>query len=166
MAATMTYPEAPGAPEPPLPLVYLHPGHVFVSAAPTAVSTILGSCVAVCLYDPGRGIGGVNHYLLPHWAGAGCSSARFGNVAIRELVEGVLALGGVRERLEAKVFGGACVLEAFSQREVHLGDQNVGRAFDCLAQEGVTIASQATGGRRGRKLVFHTGDGSAWIKEI
>ena len=61
--------------------VYLHPGQLVVSAAPCSVSTILGSCVAVCVWDEETGIGGMNHFLLPNFAGRGLSSARFGNVA-------------------------------------------------------------------------------------
>ena len=52
--------------------VYLHPGQVFVSPDPAVVTTILGSCVAVCVFDPVLRVGGTNHYLLPHWVGTAC----------------------------------------------------------------------------------------------
>ena len=77
---------------------YLHAGQYFSSAEPTRVTTILGSCVAVCLWDLELGAGGVCHFLLPHWAGTGRVSPRFGNVAVASLVEGLVTLGCTVER--------------------------------------------------------------------
>ncbi len=146
--------------------VYLHPGQVFASAEPATVTTVLGSCVSVCLFDPSAQLGGINHYLLPHWVGNGTSSPRFGNVAMETLFEGILALGARKGELRAKVFGGACVLGAFQRRERHLGEQNVDRALRFLLEAGVPVVAQDTGGQRGRKLVFRTGDGAAWLKAL
>src|SRR5260370_577160 len=81
--------------------VYLHPGQMFASTEPCVVTTILGSCVAICLWDPSTGVGGANHYLLPYQVREGQSSARFGNVAVRGLIEKVLALGAVTRNLQA-----------------------------------------------------------------
>ena len=106
--------------------VYLQPGQLYASAQPSAVTTVLGSCVAVCLWDPIEAVGGMNHYLLPFFAGAGQGSPRFGNFAMTELVDRLVALGASKGRLQAKVFGGACVLEAFQARQGHLGEKNVG----------------------------------------
>jgi chemotaxis protein CheD len=146
--------------------VYLHPGQVFASAEPATVTTVLGSCVAVCLWDPWTRIGGINHFLLPHWAGNGSSSPRFGNVAMQSLFERMLAIGARGAELEAKVFGGACVLAAFHRRPGRLGDQNVDHALRFLERRSIRVSAQDTGGRRGRKLVFHTEDGEAWVKEL
>lgn len=147
--------------------VYLHPGQLHVSAEPAAVTTILGSCVSACVYDREAGIGGINHYLLPFWSGNGTSSPRFGNVAMKALVERVLALGGRRQLIQAKVFGGACVLDAFRRPQGrHLGDHNVGRALEALAAEGIPVVARDTGGERARKLVFHTDTGAAWLRAI
>lgn len=147
--------------------VYLHPGHLHISPEPAAVTTILGSCVSVCVYDRAAGIGGINHYLLPFWSGNGTSSPRFGNVAMKALVERVLTLGGRRASIEAKVFGGACVLAAFRMPQGrHLGDHNVDCALEALAAEGIPVVARDTGGERARKLVFHTDTGAAWLREI
>jgi chemotaxis protein CheD len=147
--------------------VYLHPGQVLACREPTLVTTVLGSCVAVCLWDPTSCLGGINHYLLPYWAGGGLSSARFGNVAIRELVDGLLGLGARRTTLAAKVFGGACVFDAFDGNgRQHLGAQNVERAVSLLEDEGIPIVAADTGGRRGRKLVFRSDDGAVWLRAI
>ena len=72
---------------------YLHPGQLFVSANSYAVTTILGSCVAVCLWDPVTQIGGINHFLLPTFSGEGIASPRFGNFAIKELLDQLAQLG-------------------------------------------------------------------------
>ncbi len=100
---------------------YLHAGQIVASAVPAAITTIVGSCVAVCLFDPVAGVGGMNHYLLPlpvqrEW------SPRFGNVAIAELLRAVLDRGARRDRIQAKVFGGACVIEVFRGSGRHLGE--------------------------------------------
>src|SRR5262249_44811038 len=94
-------PEA-GVPLPPPARVSLAPGRLFVSATPAQVSTILGSCVSVCLWDPEARAGGINHFLLPEGVPA---SPRFGQSAVPLLIQGVLDLGARRTRLRAKVFG-------------------------------------------------------------
>ena len=145
---------------------YLHPGQLFVSKENHEVTTILGSCVAVCLWDTGAKIGGINHYLLPSFAGDGVASARFGDTSIRELLSTLIAMGCDRRRFQAKLFGGACVLEAFRVRKNHLGAQNVRTARELLAAEAIPVVGEDVGGDRGRKLIFTTGDGSAWVKEL
>lgn len=157
-----------GAPSRPRPAqsVYLHPGQLFASAEPASVTTVLGSCVSTCLWDRVRGIGGINHYALPFWAGNGVSSSNFGNVAMPALLERLLALGAGAGDLEAKVFGGACVIGPLPHRERRLGAQNVERAMTFLREKGVLVASRDTGGTWGRKLVFHTATGVAWLKQL
>jgi len=143
--------------------VYLHAGQVFASAQPTSVVTVLGSCVAVCLFDREIGVGGVNHYLLPLETSRE-RSTRFGNVAIRELLDQVLARGARRASLQAKVFGGASVVRALMGRS--LGSENAELAARLLREAGLPILEQDVGGLKGRKLVFHTDDGSAWVRHL
>lgn len=164
-------PEVPPAPFDLLPRdsTYLHPGHVAVASRATAVTTILGSCVAVCLWDPAGRLGGINHFLLPSVAeGSDVSSPRFGNVAVGQLVERVLALGARRRELQAKVFGGACVIDAFRARPAddHLGLKNVEVAQTLLRHEGIPVVAEDVGGRRGRKVIFHTDSGVALVRLI
>jgi len=130
------------------------------------VTTILGSCVAVCLYDRHLEIGGINHFLLPFDSSEGQAVGRFGDRAVEALIDQLLALGSRRERLRAKLFGGACVLDAFRDRQNHLGSQNVQIAREILATAEIPIVSADVEGQRGRKLIFHTDDGSAWIKSL
>ena len=145
---------------------YLHPGQLFASTDSHEVTTILGSCVAVCLWDPDVKIGGINHYLLPSFSGAGDASARFGDISIRELLAKLTTLGCDRRRLKAKIFGGACVLEAFRNQKDHLGSQNIRTARELLAAEAIPVIGESVGGQRGRKLIFATDDGSAWVKVL
>lgn len=145
---------------------YLHPGQLFVSAQSSAVITILGSCVAVCLWDPVTRIGGINHFLLPTFNGEGIASPRFGNIAIKELLDQLAGLGSQKHNLLAKIFGGACVLEAFRDRQHQLGSKNIEVARALLESESIPLVGHDVGGQRGRKLIFHTDDGAAWVKAL
>jgi chemotaxis protein CheD len=144
---------------------YLHPGGLVATREATRVTTILGSCVSVCLWDQRLGYGGVNHYLLPHWARSSTQSPHcYGNLALNGLLEALLALGCRRERLLARVYGGACVLDAFRGRREHLGQMNVTVARRFLDGLGIPVIDEHVGGARGRKLAFSTDDGSAELR--
>lgn len=73
---------------------YLNPSKLFVSAQRYEVITVLGSCVAVCLYDRKLHLGGINHYMLPFWNGRDLPSLKFGNIAIDKLIEKMVEAGG------------------------------------------------------------------------
>jgi chemotaxis protein CheD len=163
----LTAPEAGGfAPaEEPRQAVYVYPGQVFVSAKPARVTTILGSCIAVCLFDVGRRVGGMNHFMLPHFAGNGVASARFGNLAMEELLAKLAAAGARIPHLQARVFGGSCMFESMAGAG-HLGKKNEAFAAETLAARHIRVLETDTGGNRGRKLVFHTDEGKAWLTSI
>jgi chemotaxis protein CheD len=144
--------------------VYLQAGQVFASAEPASVVTVLGSCVAVCVFDVVAKVGGMNHYLLP-LAVERERSARFGNVALEILLGGVLERGARKGSLQAKVFGGAGVL-GIEQSGRSLGRENVALALRILEAEGIPIVDGDVGGQRGRKVVFQVDDGSAWVRTL
>lgn len=144
--------------------VYLQPGQFFASAEASLVTTILGSCVAVCLWDETTRIGGLNHFLLPHWSGGGNASPRFANVATQKLLDAVLGLGARRQALQAKVFGGASVVEAFRASGHPLGSKNVTVARELLEQARIPVVASDVGGRHGRKLLLETASGQAWVQ--
>jgi chemotaxis protein CheD len=167
--STPEYPRGGVSPLPPagsLQAAYLHAGHLVVSRDPCRVTTILGSCVAVGLWDPTTGVGGINHFLLPTWTGSDLESPRFGNVAVRALIREVVAAGGRRRSLHAKLFGGACVLRAFQAGGWHLGRKNVEVARQILLDEAIPLSAEDVEGERGRKLIFQTHDGSAWVRSL
>ena len=142
--------------------VYLHPGQLYTASHAALVSTILGSCVAACLWDPVARVGGVNHFLLP----SGKRDPRYGNVAMEQLIEEMTSRGAFVARMVAKVFGGACVVPGFTGPRKAIGAQNIEIALSVLAGHSIPVRAEQTGGRRGRKLLFHTGTGQAYVKEI
>ncbi|MEM7349662.1 MAG: chemotaxis protein CheD [Acidobacteriota bacterium] len=143
---------------------YLLPGQLFTSSEAHVVTTVLGSCVAVCLWDGRLRAGGVNHYVLPHWTADGVSSLRFGRVAIEQLLAQMTALGGLRADLRAKVFGGAGLIA--NPAGGSLGDRNIQVAREVLQAERIPIVAEDVGGRCGRKLIFHTDSGAAWVRSL
>jgi len=155
---------SPADPTESLRTVYLYPGQLFTASQPLMVSTILGSCVAVCLWDEDASIAGINHYLLPNDPVRGHSDLRYGNIAIRKLIDDMVSAGAKTQRMVAKIVGGASILGSSSRQSI--GDQNVAVARQLLEKHGIPIGAEQTGGQRGRKLVFHTGNGCAYSKEI
>lgn len=131
-----------------------------VSDPNVVLSTILGSCVAACIRDPIAGVGGMNHFLLPGSAvpGAGGGDAtRYGVHLMELLINGLLKKGARRDRLEAKVFGGAKTIATFS----NVGEQNAAFAMQFLRDEGIKVVGSSTGGEHGRKLEFWPVSGRA-----
>ena len=145
--------------------VFVHPGKLAASRAPCRITTILGSCVAVSLYDPTAGVGGINHYLLPR-APHGETSARYGDQALPQLLEAVERLGARRQQVVAKVVGGACVLDAFRDKSTHLGNQNVAMAFELLHEMQVPVMMVETGGSKARHVTFHPHSGDLVVRSL
>lgn len=148
---------------------FLHAGQVYVSSHREAIVLILGSCVAVCLWDSTSGIGGATHYLLPSWDGRGASSARYGNVAIAGLLQKLADAGAHRDKLRAKVFGGGCLFDIMREgrpNHDHLGRRNVEIAKEILTKERIPIISSDVGGDRGKRVTFHAQNGEAIVKEL
>lgn len=143
---------------------YLYPANLYASRLPTEVTTVLGSCVAVCLYDPVCKIGGINHYMLPVWGGEGLVSPKYGDIAIEKLLQKMLSLGARRSSLQAKVFGGADSRKATNV--FHIGERNAELAFSVLAELNIPIISSHLGGELPRKLIFRTGTGEALLKVL
>lgn len=145
--------------------VYLQPGQLFVSATPARVTTILGSCISVGLWDDDRQVGGINHFMLPEQPPTMAPSERFANIAMTRLIEKLVAAGAREHRLRAKVFGGACVLGVIVNPD-HLGVKNRRAAIEFLAARGIPVVAEETGGAVGRKLIFQTHDGLALLKRL
>jgi chemotaxis protein CheD len=127
------------------------------------LSAVLGSCVAVCLWDNRHRLGGMTHFVLPRTP-EGQASPRYGDVAIHCLRDGLGRLGAEMEELRAKVFGGADVLACGSQRSV--GTANVGLALECLRGYSIPVTVRRTGGKRGRLIRFHTRTGEVLVRSI
>lgn len=134
---------------------FLYPSNLLAPTTPHLVTTVLGSCVAVCLWDPIIRIGGINHFMLPLWNGDGLASPKYGNIAIKKLIEQMIANGSRKISLQAKVFGGGEVIET-SISHFKIGERNVAIALELLAEENIPIKSSSLGGKLGRKIIYNT----------
>lgn len=144
---------------------YLLAGSLFVPAQPHVITTVLGSCVAVCLWDSMLRIGGMNHFMLPLWNGEGLASPKYGNIAVTKLLERLQDLGSSKRNLRAKIFGGGVVLNV-SNPFMNIGERNIQIAEDLLRQENIPIMSADTGGKTGRKVIFNTESGVVLVKKL
>jgi chemotaxis protein CheD len=131
---------------------------LFASKEPYVVKTILGSCVAICLWDPETRIGGINHYMLPNWNGNDLASPKYGNIAIDKLLERMFQLGARRENLKAKIFGGGELIESGPNGTL-IGERNIRVARMILEEKKIPVVASSTGGRKGRKILFFTDSG-------
>lgn len=144
---------------------FLYASSLIVSNKPTLVKTVLGSCVSVCLFDKENGVGGINHFMLPYWQGNELASPKFGNVAMKKLVEKAICLGADMKYLKAKIFGGAEVLN-YQNCHYKIGNKNIEIAKSFLRESEIPIVSSDTGGNYGRKITFNTESGEVFSKRI
>jgi chemotaxis protein CheD len=133
----------------------LRPGYIYVPAKPTLISAVLGSCVAVSLWDRQLAYGGMNHFLYPSIDDPREATARYGNVATRTLIRLFLDAGSRLENLEAQILGGASP-EANGDAALEVGKQNIRVARQIIQKQGIPIVSQDVGGTKGRKLIYNS----------
>ncbi|MCF0190607.1 MAG: chemotaxis protein CheD [Marinilabiliaceae bacterium] len=139
---------------------FLYPSSLFASREPYVVKTVLGSCVAVCLWDKRLHFGGINHYMLPTWNGTDLASPKYGNIAIEKLIEKMRSLGSRVEDIQAKVFGGGELLDVGGGKSTTMiGERNIAIAKLLLEQNKIPIISSSVAGKRGRKILFFTDTG-------
>lgn len=142
---------------------FIHVGQIHVDVAPASISTILGSCVAVCLYDRKSGIGGMNHYLLPFWNGNSLQSPKFGNIAIPKLIESMLERGVNIKNMEAKIFGGAS-MNISASSNMMIGEKNILVAREILQEYRIPIVAEDVGRENGRKIQFNLQNAKVLLK--
>lgn len=141
---------------------FLYPGQIFATREAITISTILGSCAAVCLWDPLKKIGGMNHYLLPEGPADGANRLRYGSVANGALLKEVLELGAALKDLQARIFGGASAYAA--DPLTALGARNVELAEQFLREAKIPVMVKDVSGKHGRKLMFNVGSGATDVK--
>jgi chemotaxis protein CheD len=146
-----------------LPRVEVLPGERYATGSAVEIRTLLGSCVAACLYDPEAKVAGLNHFLLaaPRYAKdmpfTSTDAGRYGIHAMELLINDMSKLGAQRSRLKAKVFGGASVLGIANEaRFLCVNEVNQRFIRDYLATERIPIVSEDLGGRHGRVIHFHS----------
>ncbi len=142
-------------------------GGMYASKRPTVISTILGSCVAVCLFDPWTRIGGMNHIFLPGKADPNNynTPCRYGINAMELLINRIMNLGANRKKLAAKAFGGAHLVPSVAE-EKGIGEMNVEFVLEFLRTEGIRLANGDFGGEEARKIFFHTDTGEVFLKRV
>ena len=143
--------------------VTIHPGERFVSAETTLITTLLGSCVAACMYDPIAHVAGMNHFLLANKRYTRdmpisiTEAGRYGVNAMELLINDMIHLGAQKKRIRAKVFGGGAVLDSVSKDNFHcVGDVNERFIREFLKTEGIPLDAEDLGGTKGRVIRFRT----------
>ncbi|MDJ1007080.1 MAG: chemotaxis protein CheD [Paracoccaceae bacterium] len=135
---------------------YIAQGEQAVGASPDAViTTTLGSCVAVCLWDPAGQVGGMNHILLPDDPGSWSQINNLGGTAMDRLMNALVKTGADRARLRAKVFGGAAMIAGLSD----IGERNAAFVLEYLARETIPCDAKSVGGRAARQVKFWPHEG-------
>jgi chemotaxis protein CheD len=143
---------------------FLLPGAIFATEGEYLITTVLGSCIAVCLWDQKLKLGGMNHYKLPLWNGDGLPSPKFGNIAIQKLVEKMQFMGCASGGLQAKVFGGAAVIQTTGGL-LNVGERNILAAQQLLAECRIPIVASDVGGALSRKIILDTVTGAVRMKK-
>lgn len=129
----------------------------------TIINTLLGSCIACCLWDPTAKVGGMNHLLLAgERVGTSAGYDMAGVAEMECLINSIIKLGGRRENLQSKVFGGAQMLDAHSK----IGENNAQFAFDYLKQENIPCQNSSVGGRVARALRFWPATGRVTLRMV
>ena len=138
------------------------PGEYYVTGDDLVVMTVLGSCIAACIWDPRVRVGGMNHFMLPD--GGNDSSGRYGSYAMELLINEMMKLGARRETMQAKVFGGGQVMHTFTTMNV--GERNTKFVLDYLQTERIAVVSKDVLDIHPRKVVFFPANGKAMVKRL
>ncbi|MEE8483129.1 MAG: response regulator [Nitrospinota bacterium] len=144
--------------------IFVLPGEIAVSRQPAVIATLLGSCVAVCLYNINGKFGGMNHFMLPTGERPEMRG-KYGDWATDKLVETLLRLDPQINNYEAYLYGGGAVVGHLSVG-VGIGDKNIDMAISRMAHHGIPVKGQELGGTNGRKIFFDTSTGKVEMRMI
>lgn len=139
------------------------PGEYFVSNEDLVIMTVLGSCIAACIWDGKVRAGGMNHFMLPDGDGSD-GAGRYGSYAMELLINEMLKKGARRESMQAKIFGGAQVMAGFTT--LNVGERNTKFVLDYLATERIPVVSQDVLDIHPRKVCFFPLTGKALVKRL
>jgi chemotaxis protein CheD len=140
------------------------PGEYFVHDEDMLITTTLGSCIAACLWDRQRRVGGMNHFMLPDSGGAGGANGRYGAFAMDLLIGEMVKRGAMRSTMEAKVFGGGAVISGMNS--INVGERNTSFVMDYLRTERITVVSKDVLDVYARKVCFLPASGKAMVKRL
>ncbi len=144
------------------------PGEFFVHDEDILVMTTLGSCIAACLWDREKRVGGMNHFLLPDAgsgaSGGGADGGRYGSYAMELLIGELVKRGATRATMEAKVFGGGAVISGMNS--INVGERNTAFVLDYLRTERITVVSKDVMDIYPRKVCYLPASGKAMVKRL
>jgi len=155
--------------------IYLKPGDIYTSDEPALISTLLGSCVSVTMFNPRLKAGAICHGLLPSCKGkkpCECEQycregKRYVDCSIMRMLEWFMLKDVEREEIDVKLFGGSDMMGSGKMSsKATVGQQNISRALQVLEVEGLRIAASDVGGPRGRKILFSTHTGEILLKRL
>ncbi len=142
------------------------PGEYYVTKEQEIITTVLGSCISVCIYDPVLRIGGMNHFMLPSSNNNNMDllseSFRYGDVAMERLVNDILRNGGDKDRLVFKAFGGGQIIRHMTA----IGQRNISFLHKFMTMEGFKLKASDLGGPHPRKVLFFPQDGTVKLKRL
>jgi chemotaxis protein CheD len=139
------------------------PGEYFVFDEDILIMTTLGSCIAACIWDRDKRIGGMNHFMLPDGGGA-ADCGRYGSYAMELLINELIKRGATRSTMEAKVFGGGAVISGMNS--INVGERNTKFVLDYLHTERITVVSKDVMDIYPRKVCFLPVSGKAMVKRL
>lgn len=155
-----------------IPAAKILPGECYVSSSGEMIVTVLGSCISACIRDIKLGVGGMNHFMLPVRS-SGDNTLRnhlqyeelcYGNWAMEYLINEILKLGGKKDRLELKLFGGGKVLAGFSNIDV--GARNIQFVRDFIERDNLKVSSHDLGGDYPRKVLYFPDTGAVKMRKM
>jgi chemotaxis protein CheD len=139
------------------------PGDLYVTRGGELISTVLGSCISTCMRDPGAGVGGMNHFMLPHDPSGGPgASGRYGLFAMEQLINALMKCGARRQSLEVKIFGAGRVLPG----TVDVGGSNLRFVRRFLADEGIPLAAEDVGLEVARRVRYRPQTGQVRVLHL
>ncbi|ODU09744.1 MAG: chemotaxis protein CheD [Rubrivivax sp. SCN 71-131] len=139
------------------------PGEFFVFDEDISIMTTLGSCIAACLWDREKRVGGMNHFMLPE-GGSATDGGRYGSYAMELLINEMIKRGATRSTMEAKVFGGGAVISGMNS--LNVGERNTSFVMDYLRTERITVVSKDVMDIYPRKVCFLPASGKAMVKRL
>ena len=144
----------------------IHPGELYISRKPSKISTLLGSCVTVTVFNRRHRFGGMNHFMIPrqHDSSSDEKDYRFGDLSTRALFDKILRIDSDRDQLEVKLFGGGMVVDALEKAKI--GKNNVRVAREIITEYGLSVSAESVENEHGLKLIFNNYTGQVWVKPI